>query len=252
MVVMDHTTAAPRPAARASWCGWRAYGVVVAALLWCVSPVAAQSVSCSFETSGSSTNYVCTISDCTSFDLNTLGGLVGADSASTIWIRAWGGAGGKGSGVADADGGDGGDGGYAQTVTTVANYYNTFGTTQIYFYLGELGSDEHSGGKGGSSTIVAAADLTADAPCISGCSKANIVLISGGGGGGGQASDDGLYPGGRGGVGGVAIASTSGAARRSGGASASNNNGDNSAGGGGGGTAGTAPSTTGGGKAQDG
>ena len=119
------------------------------------------------------------------------------DDDTPMWIRAWGGQGGANDGTEA-----GGAPGLAQTLTTLASYQSTYGTTDLYYYVGSLGDGSHEAGKGGSSTIVASADLaTVDAclpPTSSDCTQ-NVLLIAGGGGGGG--SDD------EGGAGGQAIAS---------------------------------------------
>ena len=121
---------------------------------------------------------------------------VSLDDDTPMWIRAWGGQGGANDGT-QAGGGQG----LAQTLTTLADYQSAYGSTDLYYYVGSLGDGSHEAGKGGSSTIVASADLTTVDACLpptsSGCTQ-NILLIAGGGGGGG--SDD------QGGAGGQAIA----------------------------------------------
>jgi hypothetical protein len=141
------------------------------------------------------------------------------DADTPMWIRAWGGEGGT---VGQA----GGAQGVAQTLTSLADFEARFGTTQIVYYLGGLGDENHAAGKGGSSTIVSSADLSSYAPCLpptsSGCDQ-NILLIAGGGGGGGSAYT--------GGFGGQAIATVG--ADASGAGSESEDAGGGSAGNGG-------------------
>ncbi len=116
---------------------------------------------------------------------------------SLMWIRAWGGAGGAGH---DASGGSQG---LAQTLTTLSDYESAHGSSALFYYVGEVGDDNHSAGKGGASTIVSTADLSQSAACLpptsSDCTQ-NIVLVAGGGGGGGVGSGE------NGGGGGSAIA----------------------------------------------
>jgi hypothetical protein len=109
-------------------------------------------------------------------------------------ITAYGGTGGQ----AFQTGGGAGSPGEAQTTTTIKKLLASFGTTTLYYYLGSdpgNASGGQVGGQGGASTIVATADLTSTAPCISDspfCTAQNnvvhpnIVLVAGGGGGGSQ------------------------------------------------------------------
>jgi hypothetical protein len=131
--------------------------------------------------------------------------IVGDDTP--MWVRAWGGAGGSNAGTLAA-----GVQGLAQTLTSIASIQSTYGTTQLYYYLGSVGDGSHEAGKGGSSTIVATADLSQVSACLpptsSGCMQ-NILLLAGGGGGAGSDDD--------GGGGGQAIASFGSDAMRAGG-----------------------------------
>lgn len=153
---------------------------------------------------------------------------------SGVWLQAWGGAGAAGSD--EISSGDGGRGGYAQTYFGSANALTkAFGSSTLHYFLGTAGKE--SSGAGGSSTVVASADITNGAekprPCIfedpdaldgegnpvkvktwsdGACGKEtqNIFLIAGGGGGGGhQAGAEVSGANGRnGGGGGVAKATT--------------------------------------------
>ncbi len=129
-------------------------------------------------------------------------------TSTTMEIAAVGGAGGsEGYGPSPT-------GGVAQTYTTVANYKSTYGTTDLYYYLGSNGSGhDHPAATGGASTIVSSQDLSMDSPCISGygsCTSTNVVLI---GGGAGSDGDTGVScDGGTGGSGGTAVATTASAA----------------------------------------
>jgi hypothetical protein len=163
-------------------------------------------VTCVTESVGGRVDGVCTLVGGTVFDLSEFPALVGADPSSVFWIQAWGGHGGKGKGSDSEPGGDRGDSGFAQTITTLDAYRSTFGTTQMYVYLGGEDDSGHNAGKGGASTIVAAADLTKKVPTTG--NGGNVGLIAAGGGGGSHAQP--VHSGHKGGSGGVAIATTSG------------------------------------------
>jgi hypothetical protein len=156
---------------------------------------------------------------------------VSLDDDTPMWIRAWGGQGGENDGTQS-----GGAQGLAQTLTSIGDYESNYGT-QIYYYVGSAGDGSHEAGKGGSSTIVATADLSSVAACLppttTDCTQ-NILLIAGGGGGAGSADD--------GGEGGQAIASFGADAVQAGGSS-------DDAGGGSAGTGGSANGTGDGGSA---
>jgi len=106
---------------------------------------------------------------------------------TTIWILAWGGHGGYGSGPDGTDG-HGADGGYAQMTTTVGQIQADYGVTTLYYYLGNEGDPRacasggnSCGGNGGTATIVASEDLTA----ASHVPESILLLVAAGGGGGG-------------------------------------------------------------------
>src|SRR5262245_3255237 len=115
-------------------------------------------VTCTLSSSASSIDLSTVVSDA-----KTLNSAI--NSNTPMIITAFGGAGAAGNDHNEGDptdgvpGGEGGGGGSAQMVTTLADFSSTYGTTKIYYYLGSQGSTEHPGGKGGSSTIVATADL---------------------------------------------------------------------------------------------
>lgn len=99
---------------------------------------------------------------------------------SSLWIGAWGGAG----GLAKNDGGNGGAAGYAQFTSTVSDIKNTFNETgDIFYFLGENGGDgpNHCGGGGGASTILSIEDLSLSPSTDP--DSGSIVMIAGGGGG---------------------------------------------------------------------
>ena len=100
------------------------------------------------------------------------------DSNTVLYIQAWGGDGGKGN---TNNGSDGGDGGYAQTTTTTGAISATYGTTELYYFLGYNGSGGYNaGGDGGTATMVTTNDLATEPASI-----ADTLLIAAGGGGGG-------------------------------------------------------------------
>ncbi len=104
--------------------------------------------------------------------------------ASPMWIRAWGGKGGRGQfdGTFNSSGGNQGT---AVTLTSIADFEQCYGTSTLYYYLGTQGDEDHDAGKGGSSTIVSTADLSVTVATINDSCTQNIILIAGGGGGGG-------------------------------------------------------------------
>lgn len=84
----------------------------------------------------------CTLTtDCTSVDLESGVMEVAAtlnsdiDEDTTMWIQAFGGSGGNGVSCWE-NGGDGGDGGFAQMITTISDFSDTYGTTTVYYYIG--------------------------------------------------------------------------------------------------------------------
>lgn len=117
---------------------------------------------------------------------------------TTMWIRACGGNGGSGDDSGVTKGGKSGQGGFAQTITTVSEYQSTFGTSDMYYYLGEVGKHGSGGGSGGASTIVSDKVPEQSDPWI----LDNLVVLAGGGGGGGEGT--GIHEGGNGGAGGLA------------------------------------------------
>jgi hypothetical protein len=175
----------------------------------------------SFCAQGGTTVVVCTLPSSTDLeDLATM--LTSAQALNSsitettpMVIYGWGGDGQGGGGAA----------GQAETVTTVANYKSTYGTTNLYYYLGSAGSViDYNSNTGGAATIVSSADLQTTKPCVKGyasgsgasvCTDSNILLIAAGGGGQGvQGMGCG---GGSGGDGGKAIVTGSSAATGSGG-----------------------------------
>ncbi len=125
------------------------------------------------------------------------------DEATTTWMQARGASGGNGTDNSVGGGsGTGGIGGFAQMITSISDYEGKFGHSQIYYYLGKVGSHDDSGGSGGASTMVL--DVEPDGSL----NENQIVLIAGGGGGGseGSAFYSGSKKGGTGGAGGFAYA----------------------------------------------
>jgi hypothetical protein len=136
----------------------------------------------------------------------------GVTAATTVWIQAWGGDGSHGN---TSNGGSGGPGGYAQTTTSVNDLVASYGTSELYYYLGLNGTvAANAGGVGGTATLAPVTDLTAEQPSLD-----DTLLLAGGGGGGGGGR--GTYTacgnldaaeltvlGGSGGAAGVAIAAT--------------------------------------------
>jgi len=132
---------------------------------------------------------------------------------SAVMIEAYGGAGMRGEDEGGtyscgAKGGSGGASGYAQTVSTVG----TLGSSMLYLYPGEQGSERSWGG---SATVVSTTELArlshvqelsnTDPSDVTGF---GILAIAGGGGGGGKGhcTSGGTFHGGDGGDGGQAIA----------------------------------------------
>jgi hypothetical protein len=117
-----------------------------------------------------------------------------------MWIQAWGGGGGHSTG-----GGSGSAGGYAQTTTSVADYTNAFGSSTLFYFVGQDGAStpQSCGAAGGSATIVTAEDLSVNP---SQNPTATDVLLIAGASGGGSSSGYQVQVG-NGGRGGVAIAS---------------------------------------------
>lgn len=143
-----------------------------------------------------------------------------------IWLEAWGGKGGDTflgnviKGNKDVfQMSDGGKGGYTQTTTTINDFQMNFGTTQIYYFLGEDGQNATdnkenpqfcNGSSGGASTIITLENLALnqdDDP-----SAPDILMLAGGGGGAAGCSslnDDCTVGSISGGQGGLAIATES-------------------------------------------
>jgi hypothetical protein len=143
--------------------------------------------------------------------INNVGG--GVDNNTPFYIEAWGGDGGPGN---TNNGSRGGFGGYAQTTTTTGAVAATYGTAELYYFLGDNGSGAaNAGGDGGTATMVTTNDLATAQAAI-----ADTLLIAGGAGGGGagrgklcacgcnsgQGQTDGYVLGALGGDGGAAIA----------------------------------------------
>ncbi len=129
------------------------------------------------------------------------------DETTTMWMQAYGAGGGNGTNeVLGGDGGTGGKGGVAQIITSISDYESAFGTTAIYYYIGQTGSHDDSGGSGGASTMALAAVPNGS------LEKDQIVLIAGGGGGAGEGSAfySGSETGGDGGDGGFAYSDQGG------------------------------------------
>jgi hypothetical protein len=112
-------------------------------------------------------------------DLSTLlGEASGASSSSAMWIQAFGAEGGHGGKIDIYEGGSSGAGGFAMWVGTLDGFSKTFGTTTLYYLLGQNGTHtDWGGGDGGASTVVAAETWPA--------SLSAVVVIAGGSGGGG-------------------------------------------------------------------
>lgn len=149
--------------------------------------------SCEATCSASSANpgqTSCTLpTDCFTLDLNqdVLQQAQKVESSisenTTMWLQAYCGSGGAGTTVSlGGDGGSAGAGGFAQTITTVKQYKAQFGTTAMFYYLGEAGTHDDSVGTGGASTIVSDVEPQGGDPL----SLDTLVLIAGGGGGGGE------------------------------------------------------------------
>jgi hypothetical protein len=133
---------------------------------------------------------VCTLASSTSaIDLEAIisqiqGQGENVDDNTVFWIEAWAGDGGPGH---SSDGGSAGVGGYAQTTATVNGYQAFFGTTDLYYYFGINGIySSHSGGDGGTATIISSTDLSGSPPPATPL----IALLAGGGGGGGAGNSD--------------------------------------------------------------
>ncbi|MGH7787379.1 MAG: hypothetical protein ACRERC_10965, partial [Candidatus Binatia bacterium] len=160
------------------------FALSAAAPAACTADTSAGTVTCTLNTAASSANLASLLTIAAAVAPSTWT----IDSDTPMWIRAWGGAGGDGQ-----DGvGKGGAQGLAQTLTTVAALESRFSSSTLYYYVGQLGSENHQAGKGGSSTMVASQDLSVTAPCLGSdsCTQ-NVVLIAGGGGGGAAGGSDG-------------------------------------------------------------
>ena len=100
-----------------------------------------------------------------------------------MWLQAWGASGGNGTDNSVGGGsGTGGIGGFAQMITSISDFKSKSGHSQIYYYLGNSGTHNDSGGSGGASTMVLSVEPDGS------LNKNQIVLIAGGGGGGGEGS----------------------------------------------------------------
>jgi hypothetical protein len=142
--------------------------------------------------------------------INNVGG--GVNNNTTLYIEAWGGDGGAGN---TGNGSRGGYGGYAQTTTTTGAIAATYGTDELYYFLGLNGTGAaNAGGDGGTATMITTNDLATEQANI-----ADTLLIAGGAGGGGAGrakqeacgypeppQQDGYVLGALGGDGGTAIA----------------------------------------------
>jgi hypothetical protein len=100
-------------------------------------------------------------------------------TTTPMWIGAWGGGGGHSKG-----GGSGSAGGYAQTTTSVADLIAKFGSSTVYYFIGQDGisSPESCGAAGGSATIVTGEDLSVNPS--QNPTGADVLLIAGASGGG--------------------------------------------------------------------
>lgn len=194
---------------------------VAADIASCTMDTSTQVVTCTLSSSASSLDLTAVVSDA-----QALNSQIGANSP--IIITAFGGAGAAGWDNDEEGGGGSGSGGSARMVTTLAGFGNTYGTTNIYYYLGGQGNDNHPGGKGGAGTIVSIADLSSTA-----ATTGNVLLIAGGGGGGGAAEPS--HSGHSGGSGGHAASEMGAPAKASG---AGGGSGSGSGGGGAGGNGG--------------
>ena len=90
--------------------------------------------------------------------INNVGG--GVDNNTPFYIETWGGDGGAGN---TNNGSRGGFGGYAQTTATTGAVAATYGTTELYYFLGDNGSGAaNAGGDGGTATMVTTNDLATE------------------------------------------------------------------------------------------
>ena len=168
-----------------------------------------------------------------------------------MWIEGWGGGGGAGN---TSNGGSGGTAGYAQMTATPEDLESEFGSTVVYYYLGNTGvaGTNTGGGGGGAASLVTTNDLTQSSPDVA---KTLIVAPGGGGGGGGRGKLDSCSTkyvwGGDGGIGGVAI-SVTGSNKYGRGADGAEKRSQKNFGGGGGGNEDGIGGTGGGGNAEPG
>ena len=107
-----------------------------------------------------------------------------------FWIQAWGATGGNGTSQT-ADGGVSGRKGFAQMSSQLENFSSRFGTSTIFYYIGQQGTHDsscgQSGGQGGQSTLVTVKNL--ETTSTSDLNRDDdVVLIAGGAGGGGGAT----------------------------------------------------------------
>ncbi|MEO1056184.1 MAG: PA14 domain-containing protein [Actinomycetota bacterium] len=160
---------------------------------------------CEIETAGGLLYLRCVLAD--TADAVDLAALpqVPASGDTPIWIQMWGGQGGDGSPTPQLGfvQGSGGGAGFAQFVTTVNSYEATFGTTTMWYALGDAGGNLSppnfpTGGSGGASTMVTAVDPAT--PSLQLIFPTNVVGIAGGGGGGAVTFDEPRANGGRGGA----------------------------------------------------
>ncbi len=144
------------------------------------APTATSDPACVTEPSQTELYVRCVLSDTsTSVDLASIPAASGADA---IWIQAWGG---QGSSTPLENGaiGTAGERGFAQSLTTLSDYESTFGTTMLYYLLGDVGTfvgqSDGFAGSGGASTLVSAVPPTNTLDTAS-----DVVVVAGGGGGG--------------------------------------------------------------------
>lgn len=187
------------------------------ALALVVAPAqgAAQSVSAGPVCAKSGGLYACTLSSSNAgtvpvtFDqitaaVKSAGGSIGvADPA--MWIAAWGGYATNGSkcGSCAYDPGKGGSPGWARMAVSPATYEQTYGTSSLYYAIGEHGEDAlgaSGGGTGGGGTVVSVSPSSAAAPGLAPPFWDVLVVAGGGGGGGGGGSEHSGRSGGSGGT----------------------------------------------------
>lgn len=174
-------------------------------------------VECTFETA--SGDYV--VSDLANLisSANTaLGSSPDVTKDTMMWIVGVGGAGGVGSTFGGCcKGGAEGRGGAGALFTSVNSLVGAYGTSALYYYVGQRGSAGGNwgiAGGGGASTIVALEPPPDPVDWVA-PSADEVLAVAAGGGGGGAAS--GNWDGGAGGAGAVAVSTDSASGQATGG-----------------------------------